>query len=244
MVNVLVNIALPVVILLTLSGDDRLGPIPALLIAIGIPASHALVTLVRARTVTIQSILGLVSVLLTGVIGVLRLDTALFPLKEAAIPLAFAVVLVASNHTSFPVVKLLFDVVQRKEYVERQVRATGVETAYRAHIERCGLLWAGIMALSGAMKATLAALIVRADAGTEAFNRQLATYELAQIPTSMLVTMVLVLSLIWNIAKGTGEIISEPPGKVLRGGHRLERIAMRISAIVARFQRRPRKELT
>lgn len=244
MVNALVNIALPVLVLLTLSGEDRLGPIPALLLAIGIPAAYGLDRLIRRRQVNIQSILGLLSVLLTGVIGVFRLDTILFPVKEAAIPIGFAMILIASNRTSFPIVKLLFDIVQRKEVVETAVRSRGGELAYRRHIERSGRRWAGIMVTSGVMKAILAGVIVTAETGTEAFNRQLARYELAQVPTSMLVTMVLVLALIWSIARGTGEIIDMRAADVLRGGSRLERIVGRVSPIFARRGRPGRGNLT
>src|SRR3712207_8352521 len=54
-------------------------------------------------------------------------------------------------------------------------------------------------------------IVMTADAGTEEFNRQLATYELVQIPTTMSITMVMILSLIYYIAKGTGRITGLSP---------------------------------
>lgn len=229
MLNALINIFLPIAILLTLSSEERLGPVPAVLLAIGIPATYGIYGLIRTRKVNSQSLLGVISVLLTGVIAVFKLDTALFPVKEAVIPIGFAIVLVISNRTSFPIVKLLFDVVLRKQKVEQEVANVGGEAAYRRHIERSGMLWAGIMTLSGIMKFTLASFIMSAPAGTKEFNTQLATYELAQIPTSMMVTMVLILSLIWYIGLGTGRIIGQSPSEVLRGGARLARIFGRFS---------------
>src|SRR5699024_10976432 len=137
------------------------------------------------------------------------------------LPFGFAILLVISNRTGFPIVKLLFDVVLRKERVERDVREQGVEARYRSHLERCGVLWAGIMTLSGIMKFTLSSFIVNAPAGSPDFNHQLATYELVQIPTSMMVTMVLILSLIWYIGKGAAQVIGSTPADTLRGGKRL-----------------------
>jgi hypothetical protein len=230
MLNALLNIFIPITILLTLSSEDRLGPLPAVLLAVGIPATYGTVNLFRTRKVNTSSILGIISVLLTGVIAVFRLDTGLFAVKEAAIPVAFAAVLLVSNRTSFPVVRLLFEVVQRMDRVRTGLDSDQRKAAYRAHVERHGALWAGIMTLSGVMKFALASVIMSAEAGTEQFNTQLATYELAQIPTSMAVTMVLILSLIWSIGKGTGRIIGLPPGEVLRGGER-------IASIVGRFSR-------
>lgn len=237
MSKALINIFLPVAILLTLSDESRLGPLAALLLAVGIPATYGTWELVRTRKINASSILGIVSVLMTGAIAVFELDTRYFAVKEAAIPVGFAAILLISNRMSFPVVKLLFDVVQRKERVERLIPEHHQETAYRKHIERSGALWAGIMILSGVMKFTLASIIMTADAGTREFNTQLATYELVQIPTSMTITMVLILSLIYFIAKGTGALIGLAPSEVLRGGEKMARIGARFAPVLARFQR-------
>jgi hypothetical protein len=237
MLKALINIFLPVLILLTLSDDDRLGPLNAVLLAVGIPAAYGFWELWRSRKIDTSAILGIVSVLLTGVIAVFELPTELFAWKEAIVPVGFAVILLISNRMSFPVVKLLFDAVQRRERVERLVEEQGAGPDYRKHIERSGTLWAGIMLLSGIMKFALSSFVVTAAAGTQKFNTQLATYELVQIPTSMLVTMVLILSLIFYIAKGTGTIIGLQPSEVLRGGEKMARIGGRFAPVLARFQR-------
>jgi hypothetical protein len=229
--KLVINIAIPIAILVLLSDGSRLGPLPAVLLAVGIPAAYGAWDLLRRRKIDASTVLGIISVLLTGVIAVFKLDSDLFAVKEAVIPVGFAALLLPSNRTEFPVVKLLFDVVQRKDRVEREVRSEDHEAAYRAHVERSGALWAGIMAVSGVMKFTLSSVIVTADAGTKAFNTQLATYELVQIPTSKMVTMVMILSLIWYIGKGTGRITGLPPSQVLRGGDRLAPIVARVGRV-------------
>lgn len=230
-INVLINIALPVVVLLTLSSPDRLGAVPALLIAIGIPAVWGLVGLSRTRQVDISAILGIISVLLTGVIGVFELDTRMFAVKEAAIPLTFAALLVASNHTKYPIVTALADVVQRRDRVRGLLEEHGGYVAYREHIVKSGKRWAAIMTLSGTLKFMLASFVVRAPAGTEAFNIDLAKYELVQLPTTFSLSGVLILSLIWYIASGTAKIVGESPAEVLRGGARVARITRRFEPI-------------
>lgn len=229
--KLIINVLLPIAILVLLSDDRFLGALPALLLAIAIPAAYGVWDLLRRRRVDASTILGILSVLLTGVIAVFKLPSGLFAVKEALIPVGFAALLLVSNRTSFPIVKLLFDVVQRKDRVERAVENIGGEAAYRAHVERCGALWAGTMAISGVMKFTLSSLIVTADAGTKAFNTQLATYELAQIPTSKTITMVMILALIWYIGKGTGRIVGLPPSQVLRGGERMAAIFARVGRV-------------
>lgn len=234
-VNVLVNIAIPVVVLLTLSTPDRLGPIPALLIAIGIPAVWGVIGLIRTRKIEASSILGVISVLATGVIGVFELSTRLFAFKEAAIPLGFAALLLVSNTTKFPIVTLLADMVQRRDKVRTEVEKLDRQPEYHQHLVRSGTIWAGIMALSGVLKFALATWLVRATAGTEAFNHQLAQYELWQLPTTFSLTGVLILSLMCYIGYGTAAIAELAPADVLRGGDRMARVTGRFAPIARLF---------
>lgn len=229
--NVLINIALPVFILLRLSSPDRLGPVPALVLAVTIPIVWGLYGLIRTRKPDISSILGIISVLLTGVIGVFELNTRLFALKEGAIPFLFAVVLIASNHTRFPIVTLLADVVQRRDRVQNQLDEHGGHVAYHQHMIESGKRWALIMITNGTLKMILASFVVTAPAGTEAFNRDLAMWEIVQIPTTMVVATVLILSLIWYIVCGTAEITGLKPADVIRGGTRMERFVRRFMPV-------------
>jgi hypothetical protein len=234
-VSVIVNIAIPVVILLTLSAPDRLGALPALLLAIGIPAVWGVIELKRAHRVDISAALGLISVLLTGVIGVLGLNAQLLAVKEAAIPIGFAIVLLASNSTRFPVVTLLADMVQRRDRVRTALDRPAQQAAYHRHLQRSGAVWAGIMTLSGVLKFILASVVVNSAAGTEAFNHELARYELVQLPTTFTLSGVLILSLIWYIASGTAKITGLETAEVLRGGQKVERIAKRFAPIARVF---------
>lgn len=234
-VNILVNIAIPVIVLFTLSAPDRLGPVPALLIAIGIPAVWGMIGLIRTRKVETSSILGVISVLATGVIGVFELSTRLFAFKEAAIPLGFAALLLASNTTKFPIVTLLADMVQRREKVLTSVERLDRQQEYHQHLVRSGSIWAGIMSLSGVLKFALATWLVRAPAGTESFNHQLAQYELWQLPTTFSLTGVLILSLICYMGHGTAAITGLTPGDVLRGGHRTAKMVHRFMPITRLF---------
>lgn len=234
-VNIFVNIVIPVVVLLTLSAPSRLGAIPALLVAIGIPAVWGIIGLIRTRKLEASAILGVVSVLATGVIGVFELSTRLFAFKEAAIPLGFAALLLISNTTRFPIVTLLADMVQRRERVLTSVETLGKQQQYHQHLVKSGAIWAGIMALSGVIKFTLASWLVRSPAGTEAFNHDLARYELWQLPTSFSLTGILILSLICYLGHGTAAITQLTPGDVLRGGVRMAQVTGRFAPIAKLF---------
>lgn len=234
-VNALINIAIPVLVLLNLSAPDRLGAIPALMLAIGIPAVWGVIGVIRTRKLEPSAILGIVSVLATGVIAIYELNTRLFAVKEAIIPLGFAVVLLVSNTTRFPIVTLLADTVQRREKVLSAVEKQEKQQEYRQHLVKSGTIWAGIMILSATLKFLLASWLVRAPAGTEAFNHQLAQYELWQLPTTFSLTGVMILSLICFMGHGTAAILGLTPGDVLRGGHRMARMTGRFAPIARHF---------
>ena len=234
-ISVLVNIAIPVAILLTLSAPDKLGALPALLLAIGIPAVYGIVELLRTRQMNPASIIGILSVVMTGVIGVFELSTRLLAVKEAVIPIGFAVILVVSNHTKFPVITMLSDMVQRRDRVRAALDTPTRQAAYDSHIKTAGVVWAAIMTLSGVLKYILASLVVKSPAGTEAFNHELARYELVQLPTTFTLSGVLILSLIWYIASGTAKITGMETADVLRGGEKVNRVASRFAPITRLF---------
>ena len=75
LIDLLVSIVLPSVILMRFSGDEHLGAVGALVLALAFPISLGLYELIRYRVKNFIALLGLISVLLTGGIGLLQLDT-------------------------------------------------------------------------------------------------------------------------------------------------------------------------
>ena len=86
MVDLLVSIIIPSAILMKLSGQDDLGASGALIVALAFPLSWGLFELFKYKKFNFIALLGLISVLLTGGIGLLQLDPQWLAIKEAAIP--------------------------------------------------------------------------------------------------------------------------------------------------------------
>jgi len=97
--NLVFNIVVPVVIMTRFS--EELGALPALLIALAFPLAYGLWDWYKIKTINFYSALGLVSVLLTGSIGLLALPTKYLAYKEAAIPFVLALVFALSSYTRF-----------------------------------------------------------------------------------------------------------------------------------------------
>ncbi len=86
MIDLLVSIVLPSVILMKFSGAENLGASTALIVALSLPLSWGLFELFKYKKFNFIALLGLISVILTGGIGLLQLDTQWLAVKEAAIP--------------------------------------------------------------------------------------------------------------------------------------------------------------
>ena len=101
LIEILVNVVIPSVLLMKFSGPEHLGTVNALVVALAFPIIYGSYDLVRNRHLNYIAILGLVSILLTGGIGLLKLDVQWLAIKEAAIPALIGLVVV--DHRIHPI---------------------------------------------------------------------------------------------------------------------------------------------
>ncbi|NNJ94684.1 MAG: MFS transporter, partial [Halobacteria archaeon] len=85
LIDFLVSVVIPSVILMKFSGDDAFGASGALILALAFPVCWGALEFYRHDRFNFFALLGLVSVALTGGIGLLQLDKEWLALKEAAI---------------------------------------------------------------------------------------------------------------------------------------------------------------
>ncbi|MDE2993073.1 MAG: MFS transporter, partial [Chloroflexota bacterium] len=96
LLNIGLNIALPAIVLMQLSREDRLGPVYGLLLALAFPVGYGLYDFAARRGFNFYSALGFVSVLLTGGIGLLKLPVEWLAIKEAAVPFIAGIAVLVS----------------------------------------------------------------------------------------------------------------------------------------------------
>ncbi len=105
--NLLFNIAVPVLVMSYLSSDEYLGPAWSIVLAIAFPLIFGLYDLKQTKKVNAFSVLGIVSVLLTGGISLLKLPAEYFAIKEAAIPGLIGLAVIITQYIKKPLVKAL-----------------------------------------------------------------------------------------------------------------------------------------
>jgi hypothetical protein len=195
-----ITIVVPALILMKLSSAEQFGPLRALLLALAFPVAWGLWDGWRRQRLNWLSVLGVVSTLLTGGIGLLQLDAQWLAVKEAAVPLAIGLAVLLSAWTRQPLIRILvfnadlFDV----DRVHKALEERGTETAFEARLRQGTMLLAGTFFFSAVANYVLARWIVTSPAGTEAFNQELGRLTLLSYPVIALPSMVMMMALmIW-----------------------------------------------
>lgn len=221
--NLLCNIVVPAVVLSKLSAETRLGPLNALLLGLAFPLSYGIYDLVARKKWNLFSGVGLVSVGLTGGLGLLKMAGIWFAVKEATIPLMFAVAVLATARSKRPLLRemLMNEAVTNVPKIEAALDTRASRPAFDALIRRCNWGLAGSFLLSAVLNFVLARIVLTAEPGTPLFMEQLGrmtwlSYIVIMVPSLTIMGLVL-----WRFFTGltrlTGlpfeELMHQPPPK-------------------------------
>ncbi|MFU8822252.1 MAG: VC0807 family protein [Gammaproteobacteria bacterium] len=196
-----INIAVPAVILMKLSGETALGPAWGLVVALLFPLSYGLVDFARRREWNIVSILGFVSVLLTGGIGLMQLDPKWIAVKEAAVPAVIGIAVVLSLRTRFPIVRtfLYNDKIIRIQDVDEALERRGNRQAFDRTLVHASWMLAASFFVSSVLNFVLAKWIVTSQPGTTAFNEELGRMTALSYPVIVVPSMLIMIATLWYL---------------------------------------------
>ena len=208
MIELSITLIIPSIILMKLSGAEDLGTVNALLLALAFPFSWGVRSLWRERKVNMLAVLGLVSILLTGGIGLLQLDTHWLAVKEAAIPGLVGLVVVISAFTKRPLVRvLLFSPrLMNVDLIQENLRQRGNEGIFEARLKIMTWMLGGSFLFSSTMNYFLATWIVNSPAGTPAFNEELGRMNLLSYPVIALPSMLIIIAVFYYLSRTIHEL--------------------------------------
>lgn len=203
LVDLLVSILIPSAILMKLSGPEQLGPGGALVIALAFPLGWGIFELFKYRKFNFIALLGLVSVLLTGGIGLLELAPKWLAVKEAAIPGIIGIAILVSTYTPYPLIRTLVynPRVMNIEKIEMKLHELGNRGIFDRRLQNATYLLSSTFLFSAIMNYLLAIWIVTSPAGTTAFNEELGqmtllSYPMIAIPSTVM--MIAILFYLWR----------------------------------------------
>lgn len=201
MVDVLVSVLIPSLILMKFSDQQSLGPLVALLIALSLPLGWGLIELIRYRKFNFIALLGLISVLLTGGIGLLQLDVEWLAVKEAAIPAIIGLAVLISTYTPFPLIKtLLFSKkIMRVDKINKTLDEQGTRAEFESRLLLATYCLSGTFFFSAVMNYVLAKWIVISPAGSAAFNEELGRLTLLSYPMIAIPSMLMMMGILYYL---------------------------------------------
>lgn len=216
LLNMGFNILIPILILN--KGDqffgDWLSPyfentaVPILLIALLFPISYFFYDLVTRKKYNFISILGLISVLLTGGIGILEIPSEWFAVKEAAIPAIIGLAVILSLRTPYPLVRtfLLNPELMDLDKIESALDEQNCRGAFDKLLVRC-TYWLGFsFVFSAVLNFVLARWIVVSPSGTDAYNEEVAKMMLWSWPVIAIPCLVITMYALWLLMKGIQDL--------------------------------------
>jgi len=204
LLEITVTLLVPSLILMQLSKPEHLGTAGALVLALALPIGWGVRESLRSRKFSLFAGLGIVSLLLTGGIGLLELDTRWLAVKEAAIPGVLGLIVAGSALTRAPLVRVLLynTLLLDTAKIDAALAQHGNLPEFEDRLRSATWMLAGSFAFSSAMNYTLATWIVTSPAGSAAFNEELGRLTLLSYPMIALPATMIMMAVLWYLAVG------------------------------------------
>lgn len=209
--NLAFNIVIPVLIMTNLADADRLGPAWSIVAALLFPICYGLYDLKRSGKVNPFSVLGIISVVLTGGISLLELPAQYIAIKEAAIPALIGIAVVITQRTSKPLVKMfiLNDQIVNWPALNACLEEKGKTQEFEAKVAISSYIVAASFFLSSALNYILAKVILVSPPGSTEYTEELGRMTALSYPVIVIPSMIMLIAALWyifaQISKITGE---------------------------------------
>jgi len=196
-------IIIPTMILKKLSGAEHLGSTWALVLALAFPIGWGIYEFIQSKKIKFIPALGFISILLTGGIGLLGIDSKYIAVKEALIPLAIGVAVLVTSKMKTPLVKMFLynDMVIEVEKVDQALEERDAKPAFDGVMKKATWMLAGSFLLSAILNFILAKILVTSPSGTEEFNSQLGSMNLWSYPVIVLPCTIVMIFTMFYIFK-------------------------------------------
>lgn len=144
------------------------------IIALSFPIIYGIYDLIKRKKWNVISILGVVSVLLTGGIGLMKLSREYMIVKEGTIPLLIGLAVLATAPTRKPLAKILImnDTLMDVEKVDALLDEKNTRKDFENSMKTATYIVASSFLLSSILNFALASYIFQSPAGTEEFNAE------------------------------------------------------------------------
>ncbi|GMR06261.1 MAG: hypothetical protein BMS9Abin25_0846 [Gammaproteobacteria bacterium] len=203
LIDLIISIVIPSIILMKFSGEQDLGATRGLIVALAFPIGWGLFELIKYRKFNFIALLGMVSVLLTGGIGLLELDLKWLAIKEAAVPGVLGIAVLISTRTKYPLIRTLIynPKIMQVDRIHTALEDGGHVETFDKRLLNATYLLAGTFFFSSVMNYILAKWIVTSPTGSSAFNEELGRLTLVSYPMIAIPSMILMFGVLYYLWK-------------------------------------------
>ncbi len=161
-------------------------------LAIFFPIAYGVLDLFSRGKWNLFSIIGLVSVLLTGGFGLMNLSREWIIVKEGAVPLVLGAAVLITAYTKRPLAKMIImsDSVFDVEKIETALIERGTKARFDSSMKSITYIVASSFLLSSILNFALASYIFQSPTGTPEFNEQLGQMTALSFPVITLPTII------------------------------------------------------
>jgi len=211
--NLGINVVLPSILLMKLGDFLPISPLAVLGISLLPPLLYGLWDVWKRKKYNFFSILGLVSIILTGGLGLLQLSGIWLAIKEASIPLLIGIVIASTAVVGKPLFATLLKEILAYDKLHQRLELTNNQSNYQKMLNAATFALAGTLVFSAVMNFFIARSIVVSEAGSPQFNQELAQMNLISYPMIVIPSFIMIAIIMYvvmtKLTKYTGVQIEE-----------------------------------
>jgi hypothetical protein len=210
--NLIFNIAVPVLVMTYLSSDEYLGPMWSIAFALSFPLVFGFYDLKLTKKINPFSVLGIVSVLLTGGISLLKLPAEYIAIKEAAIPGLIGIAVLITQFSKKPLVKALIlnDQLVNWPKLNNTLEEKELTETFNGKVAVSSYIVASSFFLSSVLNYLLAKWILVSEPGTTAYTEELGRMTALSYPVIVIPSMILLIIALMYLFKQISAVTGEP----------------------------------
>jgi hypothetical protein len=225
LISIIINIAIPVIILYKFSNEKYLGPTYGFILAFAFPLIYGIYDFISKRKFSFISALGVLNVLLTGGIGLLKIDNKWLAVKEASVPALIGLIVLISMKTKYPLIRTILynDVIIDTMKINEELDKRQNHKSFDILLNRATILLSLSFFLSSILNYTLAKIIVKSIPGTIEYNHEIGRMTMLSYPVIVVPSMIVVGFTLWYIISGIKKLAGFGMEEILKTNLKTEK---------------------
>jgi len=211
--QLVVGFIIPTIVLMTLSDESKLGPLPAMGLALLPPILLEIYSFFTGRKASLLSLVAIIGILLIGVISFFGLSEEWLGVRRSGIYIIGALFIAAVLLFKRSWIDVGLGKLLDMPAVRKAAKKQGTEAEISKHITKVGYLLVAFLVLIAVWSYILTIIVITAPTGSSEFNTQYAELRLLGLPYVSVPLLIgvtaLVVYLTYGFEKYTGIDIEE-----------------------------------